>query len=137
MFLLPVSSVNLLWHFSVTSLSTQVHCTIAIDFTASNGDPQSPKSLHYINACQPNLYATALKAVGEIIQDYDRSVTVQRRAIKLLCCSHACVRLHCIFLINAVLFIFSDKLFPALGFGARLPPDGRVSHQFYLVCLTI
>jgi len=26
----------------------------------------------------------------------------------------------------------SDKLFPALGFGARLPPDGRVSHEFFL-----
>ena len=26
----------------------------------------------------------------------------------------------------------SDKLFPVLGFGARLPPDGRVSHCFYV-----
>ena len=26
----------------------------------------------------------------------------------------------------------SDKLFPVLGFGARLPPDGRVSHEFYV-----
>ena len=26
----------------------------------------------------------------------------------------------------------SDKLFPTLGFGARLPPDGRVSHEFYV-----
>ena len=26
----------------------------------------------------------------------------------------------------------ADKLFPALGFGARLPPDGRVSHEFFL-----
>ena len=40
----------------------------------------------------------ALKAVGEIIQDYD-----------------------------------SDKLFPAYGFGAKLPPEGRISHQFPLV----
>uniref|UniRef100_A0A4W4ER66 C2 domain-containing protein n=1 Tax=Electrophorus electricus TaxID=8005 RepID=A0A4W4ER66_ELEEL len=44
-----------------------------------------------------NAYAMALKAVGEIIQDYD-----------------------------------SDKMFPALGFGAKLPPDGRVSHEFPL-----
>lgn len=43
-------------------------------------------------------YAMALKAVGEIIQDYD-----------------------------------SDKLFPAYGFGAKLPPEGRISHQFPLV----
>lgn len=26
----------------------------------------------------------------------------------------------------------SDKLFPVLGFGARLPPDGRVSHEFFV-----
>lgn len=26
----------------------------------------------------------------------------------------------------------SDKQFPVLGFGARLPPDGRVSHEFYV-----
>ena len=26
----------------------------------------------------------------------------------------------------------SDKLFPVIGFGARLPPDGRVSHEFYV-----
>ena len=26
----------------------------------------------------------------------------------------------------------SDKLFPVLGFGARIPPDGRVSHDFFV-----
>ncbi|XP_030584625.1 copine-9-like [Archocentrus centrarchus] len=46
---------------------------------------------------QMNAYAMALKAVGEIIQDYD-----------------------------------SDKLFPAYGFGAKLPPDGKISHAFPL-----
>lgn len=51
-----------------------------------------------MNPYQLNAYAMALKAVGEIIQDYD-----------------------------------SDKMFPALGFGAKLPPDGRVSHEFALV----
>ena len=39
----------------------------------------------------------AIKAVGEIIQDYD-----------------------------------SDKQFPALGFGAKIPPNGQVSHEFFL-----
>ncbi|MEQ2226940.1 Copine-9, partial [Ilyodon furcidens] len=46
---------------------------------------------------QMNAYAMALKAVGEIIQDYD-----------------------------------SDKLFPAYGFGAKMPPDGKISHAFPL-----
>uniref|UniRef100_A0A3Q2X508 Copine Va n=2 Tax=Pseudocrenilabrinae TaxID=318546 RepID=A0A3Q2X508_HAPBU len=76
---------------------TQIHFTVAIDFTASNGNPSQSTSLHYMNPYQMNAYAMALKAVGEIIQDYD-----------------------------------SDKMFPALGFGAKLPPDWRVSHEFPL-----
>ncbi|KPP72244.1 copine-9-like [Scleropages formosus] len=76
---------------------TQLNFTVAIDFTASNGNPSQPTSLHYMNPYQLNAYAMALKAVGEIIQDYD-----------------------------------SDKLFPAYGFGAKLPPDGKVSHAFPL-----
>uniref|UniRef100_A0A8C7NBZ3 Copine VIII n=2 Tax=Oncorhynchus TaxID=8016 RepID=A0A8C7NBZ3_ONCKI len=61
------------------------------------GNPSQPTSLHYMSPYQLNAYAMALRAVGEIIQDYD-----------------------------------SDKMFPALGFGAKLPPDGRVSHEFAL-----
>ncbi|XP_076448583.1 copine-8-like [Babylonia areolata] len=76
---------------------TRMHCTFSVDFTASNGDPKSPSSLHYMNPYRPNPYATAIQSVGHIIQDYD-----------------------------------TDKLFPALGFGARLPPDGVVSHEFAL-----
>ncbi|KAM9445059.1 copine-9 isoform 1-T1 [Clarias gariepinus] len=76
---------------------TQLNFTVAIDFTASNGNPAQPTSLHYMSPYQMNAYAMALKAVGEIIQDYD-----------------------------------SDKLFPAYGFGAKIPPDGNVSHAFPL-----
>lgn len=65
---------------------------------SQTGNPAQPTSLHYMSPYQLNAYAMALKAVGEIIQDYD-----------------------------------SDKMFPALGFGAKLPPDGRVSHEFALV----
>lgn len=52
---------HLFWRFQV-----------AIDFTASNGDPRNSCSLHYINPYQPNEYLKALIAVGEICQDYDR-----------------------------------------------------------------
>lgn len=76
---------------------TQLHFTVAVDFTASNGDPRTPTSLHYMDPGRPNPYVLAINAVGEIIQDYD-----------------------------------SDKMFPALGFGARLPPNGIVSHEFFL-----
>nr|XP_024650850.1 copine-7 isoform X4 [Macaca nemestrina] len=52
----------------------QIHFTVAIDFTASNGDPRNSCSLHYINPYQPNEYLKALVSVGEICQDYDRCV---------------------------------------------------------------
>lgn len=45
---------------------------IAIDLTASNGDPSSPQSLHYINPVGYNEYLQAIWAVGNVIQDYDR-----------------------------------------------------------------
>ncbi|NXD72272.1 CPNE2 protein, partial [Eolophus roseicapillus] len=73
----------------------QLMFTVGIDFTASNGNPQDPSSLHYINPMGTNEYLSAIWAVGQIIQDYD-----------------------------------SDKMFPALGFGAQLPPDWKVSHEF-------
>ena len=77
---------------------TELSFTVAIDFTASNGSPQDPRSLHYNDPSgAPNQYITAIRAVGSIVQDYD-----------------------------------TDKMFPALGFGARIPPDGRVSHEFFL-----
>merc|ERR1719277_1642621 len=80
------------------SNGTELSFTVAVDFTASNGNPQDARSLHYINPSgAPNQYVAAIKAVGDIIQDYD-----------------------------------SDKMFPALGFGARIPPNGKVSHEFFL-----
>ncbi|XP_069980599.1 copine-8 isoform X2 [Penaeus vannamei] len=76
---------------------TQIHFTVAVDFTASNGDPRTQGSLHYRQAGVDNQYSLAIKSVGEIIQDYD-----------------------------------SDKMFPALGFGGRIPPNWEVSHEFFL-----
>ncbi|KAL3860055.1 hypothetical protein ACJMK2_010227 [Sinanodonta woodiana] len=73
----------------------QINFTVGIDFTASNGDPVGPSSLHYINPYQPNEYMMAIQAVGAVCQDYD-----------------------------------TDKMFPALGFGARIPPKMDVSHEF-------
>ncbi|GAB1607454.1 copine-8-like [Argonauta hians] len=55
----------------ITSGRTQLNFTVAIDFTASNGNPSNPTSLHFYNPYQMNQYAAAIKAVGEIIQDYD------------------------------------------------------------------
>ncbi|XP_030897461.1 copine-2 [Leptonychotes weddellii] len=77
----------------------QLMFTVGIDFTASNGNPLDPSSLHYINPMGTNEYLSAIWAVGQIIQDYD-----------------------------------SDKMFPALGFGAQLPPDWK--QYFILLIIT-
>uniref|UniRef100_A0A669DAJ1 Copine-3 n=1 Tax=Oreochromis niloticus TaxID=8128 RepID=A0A669DAJ1_ORENI len=99
-----VAKMNLIFSRSITRDYTfldyilggcQLMFTVGIDFTASNGNPREPSSLHYINPLGSNEYLAAILAVGQIIQDYD-----------------------------------TDKMFPALGFGAQLPPDWKVSHEF-------
>lgn len=75
---------------------TQLHFAVAIDFTASNGHPGDPRSLHRLSnfaqpedqSTNPNQYEIALQAVGDIIAQYD-----------------------------------SLKMYPAFGFGAALPPE--------------
>ncbi|KAL0344242.1 UNVERIFIED_CONTAM: protein BONZAI 3 [Sesamum angustifolium] len=45
---------------------------VAVDFTASNGNPRSPDSLHYIDPLgRLNAYQQAIMEVGEVIQFYD------------------------------------------------------------------
>lgn len=52
---------------------TQMHFAVAIDFTASNGNPQDAQSLHHLDQYRPNSYEIALRSVGEIIEHYDSS----------------------------------------------------------------
>ena len=50
----------------------EMNFVVAIDFTASNGSPTDPKSLHYNqDHNKPNQYVQAIRAVGDIVQDYD------------------------------------------------------------------
>ena len=49
----------------------EMNFVVAIDFTASNGDPGNPQSLHFNQSHYPNQYIQAIRAVGDIIQDYD------------------------------------------------------------------
>ncbi|GFP93377.1 protein bonzai 3 [Phtheirospermum japonicum] len=45
---------------------------VAVDFTASNGDPRNPDSLHYsVPTGRLNAYQQAIKEIGEVIQFYD------------------------------------------------------------------
>ncbi|XP_062500941.1 copine-4-like [Corticium candelabrum] len=100
------SGVIYLSHLKVEKLHTfvdfvssgcQINFTVGIDFTASNGDPKTATSLHFLNPYEPNEYMKALVAVGSVCEQYD-----------------------------------TDKLFPAFGFGAKIPPEGKVSHEFPL-----
>mmetsp|Transcript_36258 Transcript_36258/g.58602 ORF Transcript_36258/g.58602 Transcript_36258/m.58602 type:complete len:616 (-) Transcript_36258:1252-3099(-) len=50
----------------------EISLVVAIDFTASNGPPTSPDSLHFNSmGTQLNQYQSAILAVGEILANYD------------------------------------------------------------------
>ncbi|KAK3200444.1 hypothetical protein Dsin_023859 [Dipteronia sinensis] len=50
----------------------ELNFMVAVDFTASNGKPQNPNSLHYIDPSgRLNSYQQAIMEVGEVIQFYD------------------------------------------------------------------
>ncbi|VDK49978.1 unnamed protein product [Anisakis simplex] len=51
---------------------TQIHFSVAVDFTASNGNPLNPSSLHYIHPHNANPYMTCLCAVASVINKYNR-----------------------------------------------------------------
>lgn len=50
----------------------ELNFMVAIDFTASNGNPRSPDSLHYIDPSgRLNSYQQAIVGVGEVLKFYD------------------------------------------------------------------
>ncbi|KAG6538257.1 hypothetical protein ZIOFF_003370 [Zingiber officinale] len=50
----------------------ELNFMVAIDFTASNGDPRLPASLHFIDPSgRLNSYQQAIVGVGEVLQFYD------------------------------------------------------------------
>ncbi|WVZ21416.1 hypothetical protein V8G54_008738 [Vigna mungo] len=50
----------------------ELNFMVAVDFTASNGNPRLPDSLHYIDPSgRPNAYQRAIVEVGEVLQFYD------------------------------------------------------------------
>ena len=48
----------------------EINVVVAVDFTASNGDPNDRKSLHHKNPSDWNSYQKAIIAVGEILEKY-------------------------------------------------------------------
>ncbi|KAH9705674.1 protein BONZAI 1 [Citrus sinensis] len=50
----------------------ELNFMVAVDFTASNGNPRLPDSLHYLDPSgRPNAYQRAILEVGEVLQVYD------------------------------------------------------------------
>ena len=49
----------------------EINLVVAIDYTASNGNPVFPTSLHYMNPYEPNEYMKAITAVGNVLASYD------------------------------------------------------------------
>uniref|UniRef100_A0A1I7ZVG1 Copine-3 n=1 Tax=Steinernema glaseri TaxID=37863 RepID=A0A1I7ZVG1_9BILA len=76
---------------------TRLDFSIAIDLTASNGNPLAQNSLHYIDPTRCNQYQLACRAIAEILAPYNPSRT-----------------------------------FEAMGFGAKIPPQGQTSFCFPL-----
>ncbi|XP_042060286.1 protein BONZAI 2-like isoform X2 [Salvia splendens] len=55
----------------------ELNFMVAVDFTASNGNPRLPDSLHYIDPSgRPNAYQRAILEVGGVVQfyDYDKKI---------------------------------------------------------------
>ncbi|CAM9335688.1 unnamed protein product, partial [Hapterophycus canaliculatus] len=52
---------------------TEISFTMAIDYTASNGSPADPRSLHYIDPAGVvlNDYAKAMSGIGRVLEFYD------------------------------------------------------------------
>ena len=44
---------------------------VAVDFTASNGDPNDRSSLHHSTPQTPSQYVQVLQSIGQLIEDYD------------------------------------------------------------------
>lgn len=49
----------------------EINLIVAIDFTASNGDPSKAGTLHYRDPHRRNEYELAIKSVGDILAAYD------------------------------------------------------------------
>lgn len=49
-----------------------INLVVAIDYTASNGNPNDATSLHYVFGDSPNDYEKAIVSCGNIVANYDR-----------------------------------------------------------------
>ena len=57
---------------TTTAGGTEISFTMAIDYTASNGNPADPRSLHYVDptGVELNDYAKAMSGIGRVLEFY-------------------------------------------------------------------
>ncbi|KAK2662231.1 hypothetical protein Ddye_000805 [Dipteronia dyeriana] len=101
----------------------ELNFMVAIDYTASNGNPRLPDSLHYLDPSgRPNAYQRVSNGLFVSYKFYSEMDP----------CDHHSFPFQAILEVGEVLqFYDTDKRFPGWGFGAR-PIDGPVSHCFNL-----
>ena len=96
---------NIFTHTYISREGLQMHFTVAVDFTASNGDPRDPSSNHAFSATGENEYSQAIRAVGEIIQDYDSG-----EHVNIMYAHH--MYTHHMYCIHIILCITLRQLYP-------------------------
>jgi hypothetical protein len=102
---------------------------VAIDFTASNGNPMQPGTPHYFHpqsSRELNDYEKAIYAVGTILGEYTSSVGKRGCDVVANHVSTLMMSSHLSFVATAE--YDADQLFPVWGFGAKY--NGVVRHCF-------
>ncbi|PAV59900.1 hypothetical protein WR25_12501 isoform B [Diploscapter pachys] len=84
-------------YFDLINKGIHLHLTEAVDMTASNGNPNSPDSLHFIHPHQPSAYLRSILSVTPPLLAY-----------------------------------LANSRIAALGFGAKVGDDFKLSQCFYL-----
>ncbi|KAJ3127828.1 Copine-8 [Nowakowskiella sp. JEL0407] len=105
---------------------TEINVAVAIDFTGSNGDPRDSSSLHHIyRDGRYNDYQKAIKAVGGILEAYDKDKLCPVLGFGAVCGPRTRLVSHCfplngnendpsVFGVQGILDVYSEVL-PRLG----------------------
>ena len=108
---------------------------VSIDFTASNGDPRNPSSLHYYSQ-RPTIYEGRGPACCSTCHcrkhAYSEACHLVRDCQEMALCAPGAVA-DAISAVGGVLEHYdTDQKYPAYGFGAVLPPSAAANHCFPL-----
>jgi len=111
-----------------------LNVALALDFTASNGDPKLINSLH--NQAAANRMRNAVAQEAMLNANFGVDFEPRRSARELAephehrDARNPYVEAMCVF--SNIILPYSDGRVAALGFGAKLPPSWTVSHCFAL-----